>query len=402
MNNFPAIGDEVLDPNEKFKENGIDKYDLLLADGSEVNLDTHPVLVSKLGTDYLEVGQLTASDAENSDNFGSSCSVYGDRLVVGARYEDTAESSAGKVYIYDWNGSAYIAVGQLTASDAQNSDYFGVSCSVYGDRLVVGAIYEDTAGINAGKVYIYNWNGSAYIEVGQLTASDAQNSDYFGSSCDVYKNRLVVGAMYEDTAGINAGKVYIYNWNGAEYIEVGQLTASDAEDNDYFSISCSVYENRLVVGAIYEDTAGINAGKVYIYDWNGSAYTEVGQLTASDAQYGDHFGSSCSVYGDRLVVGADTEDTAVSNAGKVYIYNWNGSAYIAVGQLTASDAQNSDYFGFSCSVYENRLVVGANEEDTAGTDTGKVYIYDSLASLPNITSPDPTCPYRVVADLTGE
>ena len=48
MNNFPAIGDEVLDPSEKFKENGVDKYDLLLADGSAVNNTTHPLLHAKM------------------------------------------------------------------------------------------------------------------------------------------------------------------------------------------------------------------------------------------------------------------------------------------------------------------------------------------------------------------
>jgi len=210
--NFPSIGEPVLDPSEKYQENGIDKYDLLLADGQAVNPEAHPELFELLGlSEYEEIGQLTASDAQAGDKFGSAASVYGDRLVVGSYLEDTTGTDTGKVYIYDWNGSIYVEVGQLTASDAQHNDYFGIAASVYGDRLSVGAILEDTATTDAGKTYIYDWNGSQYNEIGQLTASDAAYQDGFGISVPVYGDRLVVGALSEDTAGTDAGKVYIYD-----------------------------------------------------------------------------------------------------------------------------------------------------------------------------------------------
>jgi len=401
--NFPSIGEPVLDPSEKFAENGVDKYDLPIADGGLIDEVTHPALYRKYATStYEEEGTLTASDAAYKDLFGVSTSVYGDRLVVGAPDEGTAALGGGKVYIYDWNGSIYVEVGQLTASDASSGDRFGFSTSVYGDRLVVGALFESTATTEAGKVYIYDWNGSIYVEVGQLTASDAAYQDFFGVSTSVYGDRLVVGAFNEDTAATDGGKVYIYDWNGSIYVEVGQLTASDAFDSDHFGLSASVYGGRLVVGAPDEDTAASGGGKVYIYDWNGSIYVEVGKLTASDASSGDRFGRSTSVYGGRLVVGATDEDTAATDGGKVYIYDWNGSTYTEIGQLTASDAAYKDFFGVSASVYGDRLVVGAPNEDTATTDAGKVYIYDEsiTANRPTMTSPDPLCPYRIVADLT--
>ena len=401
--NFPSIGEPVLDPSEKYQENGIDKYDLLLADGQAVNPEAHPELFELLGlSEYEEIGQLTASDAQAGDKFGSAASVYGDRLVVGSYLEDTTGTDTGKVYIYDWNGSIYVEIGQLTASDASQGDLFGVAVSVYGDRLVVGAYTEDSAGTDTGKVYIYDWNGSIYVEVGQLTASDAQVNDRFGRSVSVHEDRLIVGSLLEDTAATDAGKVYIYDWNGRVYVEIGQLTASDAAYQDGFGISASVYGDRLVVGAFFEDTSGTNAGKVYIYDWSGSQYVEVGQLTASDAQHNDYFGIAASVYGDRLSVGAILEDTATTDAGKTYIYDWNGSQYNEIGQLTASDAAYQDGFGISVPVYGDRLVVGTLSEDTAGTDAGKVYIYDEsiTANRPTMTSPDPLCPYRIVADLT--
>jgi len=337
---------------------------------------------------YKEVGTLLASDAEAHDYFGTSVTVAGNRLVVGAHGVDTVGVNTGKVYVYDWNGSAYIEVAQLTASDAQANDGFGIAVALSGDRLVVGAQREGTAAVAAGKVYVYDWNGSAYVEVAQLTASDAHAYDYFGISVALSGNRLVVGAYVEDTATPNTGKVYVYDWDGTAYIEVAQLTASDAQAYGLFGGSVALSGNSLVVGAHRAiapgvddtgvDTTAVDVGKLYVYDWNGIAYIEVAQLTASDAQAGDQFGRSVSLSGDRLVVGAYFENSAGPDAGKAYVYDWNSaiSVYDEVAQLTASDAQASDLFGVAVAVDDERLLVGAYARNASLAEAGKVYIYD--------------------------
>jgi len=332
---------------------------------------------------YKEVSTLLASDTEAYGYFGTSVTVAGNRLVIGVPGKDTVGVDAGKVYAYDWNGTAYVEVLQLTASDAEDYDLFGssVALSSDGNRLVVGATGEDTAAPYAGKVYIYDWSGVAYIEVTAITASDAEDYDWFGSSVALASdgNRLVVGATGEDTAGMKAGKVYIYEWNGGAYVEVAQLTASDAVVHDQFGRSVALSGNRLVVGAHYEDTAGVNAGKVYVYEWNGVAYIEVAQLTASDASAWDVFGTSVALSGNRLVVGAQYQDTAGMKAGKVYVYDWNSDtcACDEVAQLTASDTHGYDYFGSSVALSGNRLVLGAcGVRVSSLAEAGKVYVYD--------------------------
>jgi len=331
---------------------------------------------------YREVSALLASDAEAHDYFGISATVDGNRLVVGAGGKDIAAPNAGKVYIYEWNPttSAYIEVAQLTASAAAAYDYFGVSVALSGNRLVVGAYGKDTAGVAAGKVYIYEWDPttSAYIEVAQLTASDATAYDYFGVSVAISGNRLVVGAYVEDTAVPNAGKVYVYDWNGNAYVEVAQLTASEAAAYEWFGSSVALSGDRLVVGAYTEDTVGLNVGKVYAYDWDGSAYVEVVQLTASAAEAYDKFGSSVALSGNRLVVGACGVYTTGVDAGKVYVYDWNGvtSVYDEVTTITDYAAQAGDWFGRSVTVDGDRLIVGAGGKDTVVPNVGKVYIYD--------------------------
>jgi len=331
---------------------------------------------------YKEVGTSLASDSDVCGYFGTSVTVAGNRLVVGSDGTDITAVDAGKVNVYDWNGVAYVEVAQLTASDAQAYDYFGASVAIYDTRLVVGAHFENTAGVAAGKVYIYDWNGTAYVEVAQLTASDADANDQFGGAVAISGNRLVVGAYGKDTAAPNAGKVYIYEWNPttSTYVEVAQLTASDADANDQFGVSVTISRdsNRLVVGARGVGTTAVDAGKVYIYDWNcvASVYDEVAQLTASDAEAYDQFGRSTALSGTRLVVGAHFENTAGPDAGKVYVYDWSGSAYVEVAQLTASDAEATVLFGGAVAVDGERLLVAAFARNPSLTEAGNVYIYD--------------------------
>jgi hypothetical protein len=394
------VGNILLTQETEVKSKVGDKvFDLLDCDGATVSSVTHPLLVEKLPVTlrgYDEVLQLTASDAETGDLFGRGVSQYDDRLVVGAHAEDTAASNAGKVYVYDWNGSSYDEVSTLTASDADVDDVFGVSVSVDGDRLAVGAYLEDTLGSNTGKVYIYDWNGSSYDEVLQLTASDAQAGDLYGISVALEGDRLVVGANSEDTGQLNSGKVYVYDWNGSSYDEVETLKASDADPDDDYGISLSINGDLLAIGAYNEDTAASNAGKVYVYDWDGSNYIEISTLTASDAQTGDKFGVSVAIGGDTLLVGAHKKDVG----GKVYSYNWNGSSYDEITTLVASDIESGDRYGVSMYLEGDRLIVGSANEDTEASDAGKVYIYDVVTKTPNMTSPDPTVPYKIIADVT--
>lgn len=77
------------------------------------------------------------------------------------------------------------------------------------------------------------------------------------------------------------------------------------------------------MGAHYEDGEGTSRGAAYIYGRNyGGADTwgEVLKLTASDAKDQDWFGYSVDIDGDYALVGTPYVDGAGSNRGAVYIF----------------------------------------------------------------------------------
>ena len=89
---------------------------------------------------------------------------------------------------------------------------------------------------------------------------------------------------------------------------------------------------------------GSLSGSAYIFEFDGSSWTEVAKLTASDASIGDIFGRSVSISGDRAIVGAYGNDDTGTNSGSAYIYHYNGSNWVQTTKLTASDAGSDDFF----------------------------------------------------------
>jgi len=214
-------------------------------------------------------------------------------------------------------------------------------------------------------------NLQSYKPIGQqlkkIQASDAQLGDYFGYSVAASDTRIVVGAYNEDTNGSNAGSAYIFDIDGNQ---ISKIQASDAQVGDYFGYSVAVSDTRIVVGAHTEDTTAINAGSAYIFDIDGN---QIAKIQASDAQESDLFGYSVAVSNTRIVVGAYGEDTTASQAGSAYIFDIDGNQ---IAKIQASDAEANDYFGHSVAVSDTRIVVGAVYEGTTASYAGAAYIFD--------------------------
>jgi hypothetical protein len=341
---------------------------------------------------------LSAADAAADDRFGTGVALSGNAqiLAVSANLWEGANADQGGVYLYDLNSSAaWVARGSvLTAADAATADVFGASVALSADGavLAVGALlWESTSGTDRGGVYIYDWNGSTWSQRGSvIEASDAADFDAFGVSVALSADGsvLAIGARrWEGASGTDRGGVYIYDWNGSAWVQRGSvLQAADAADSDSFGSGVALSNDGaiLAVGAYgWEGATGTDRGGVYIFDWSGSAWSQRGSvIEASDAANSDEFGYSVALSSDGavLVVGAQSwEGVSGTNRGGVYIYDWSGSAWSQRGSmLEASDAADSDAYGRAVGIADNgaALVVGANTWESGATaNIGGVYSY---------------------------
>lgn len=74
---------------------------------------------------------------------------------------------------------------KLTTIDASADDALGHSVAISGDTVIVGAYLDDDAGTSSGAAYVFQRNGTTWIEAAKLTANSAAAGDFFGFSVDV-------------------------------------------------------------------------------------------------------------------------------------------------------------------------------------------------------------------------
>ena len=152
---------------------------------------------TRSGTTWGQQTKLTASDGAGADNFGYSVAVNGNTALIGA-YQNGGNGAA---YVFVGGGTSWSQQAKLTASDGAAGDEFGLSVALNGDTAVIGANGKTNS---RGAAYAFGRGGTAWMQLSKATASDGATSDNFGISVTVSGNTIVIGA-----AG-NAGKGAAY------------------------------------------------------------------------------------------------------------------------------------------------------------------------------------------------
>ncbi|AIX14473.1 structural protein [Synechococcus phage S-MbCM6] len=345
-------------------------------------LDTSVVTNTITASDYLSMGSNTY--------YGKSVGITQDKIVVGSYEADIqgVGNNRGAVYTYNLDGTGEVKIATPTGG---GGDDFGWDVDAFystadsTSKLVVGApFYEPSSSYsNSGIAYIYNADGTNQVI---LNADVITSNNRFGYSCAAGGGKVAVGAYGDDTY---RGSVFIFDEDGTNRIKV---TASDSATYDYFGFSIAIANNKLIVGAYGHEDTGSGRGCVYVYDLDGT--NEV-KIQASDAENGDAFGFSVAGDGDKILVGAYSEDTGASGAGSAYLYNYDGTGEI---KFQSNDVQSGDQFGHGTLLVDGEFIIvgnvsydgissngGALEKFIYDSDAGTV-TYDSTLPLPSHTS----------------
>jgi hypothetical protein len=328
----------------------------------------------------------------------------------------------------------------LKASNADANDHFGVSVAISGDTLVVGARFEDSSAsggeddnsvTNAGAVYVFTRSSGVWSQQAYLKASNAEDvgfniawlyppGDSFGSSVAISGNTLVVGAPAEessadggedDNSANRVGAAYVFTHSDGIWNQQAYLKASNAEAGDCFGTSVAISGDTLVVGAPYEDSSprggedndwAEDSGAAYVYTRSDGVWSQQAFIKAKDPDEdsiwihpgtGDQFGTSLSISGDTLVVGAPYEDSSTNggandnstaDAGAAYVFIRSNGIWSRQADLKASNAEAEDEFATSVAISGDTLVVGAPYEDSSADggednnsaeDAGAIYVF---------------------------
>ncbi|MEM8767873.1 MAG: cadherin-like beta sandwich domain-containing protein, partial [Pseudomonadota bacterium] len=360
---------------------------------------------------------IKASNTNDGDRFGTTVAATRDFFAVGAPGEqslsgsqsDNSGTSVGAVYVFDADlAGAPSQTDYLKASNADNRDNFGDALAADEDRLLVGARFEQSnaTGVNgngadnslnsAGAAYLFEGNGSgAYTQVAYLKASNSavSTAPEFGNAVALSGDTLAVAAWREDSGatGINgnqndtslpnAGAVYVFEETAGVWAQTAYLKASNTGQDHNFGAAIALDEDTLVVGAPGENTGQQNSGAVYVFVRDDlGTWSQQALLKANVVGLGDLFGISVALVGDMLAVGAigersdatgingnDNNQSAVSS-GAAYLFERDATGtWSQIAFLKASNTDPNDLFGFAVALDGDTLAVGASNEQSSAT-----------------------------------
>ena len=221
------------------------------------------------GTVWAEQQKLVAADGAAGDQLGTSVSVSTDTALVGSPLDDTPGGvDAGSAYVFLRSGTTWTQQQKLTASDAGNNDQLGSSVSLSLNTAVLGAPFDNNGGgSDAGSAYVFVRAGTTWTEQQKLTASDGAALDEFGASVSISSDVALVGSPRAATSGgPDTGAIYPYFRSGTTWTEQAKLLAPGGAPGDAFGFSVSVDGVLGAGGAPLTDpVGGPDSGAVNVY-----------------------------------------------------------------------------------------------------------------------------------------
>ena len=398
-----------------------------------------PLLTSTAhGDDSLSEFKLTAGIdyAAEFDQFGYSVDISGDWAVVGA-------PNGESVFLYKFDGTDWEPLEKPLVTPTSTSpptpiSYFGWDVAIDGDTLVVsdfnslwliGSVYVYTRigdswdegkelktglGVGAsvaidgntilvgapltGFTYMFTKGATGWEEKDEIV-SPLDSLPFFGWDVDLSGDTAVVGAPL-------MGFAYVFTRNEDSSWDEGQELIT----GPWVGSSVAIDSETVVVGAPsllpVSSQVPQGPGSAYVFrkDANGSWQQQ--ELPNPGV---DGFGASVAISGDRLLVGAPTDDIACPdnqfcNSGSVRMFQYDGESWsqdlhhpVLIPTLEPSP-EESDEFGWSLTIDGSRIAVGARFGDAATGEPPNAPIAQDVGSASVFILAPPNQPPIAVAE----
>jgi len=329
--------------------------------------------LSVLSDAQCELESLTSTPlSDPTAAFGLSVAIDGDTLVAGAPLE---EGRLGSAYVFERSGGHWFESAHLTPADLPDARQFGYSVAIQGDRVLVGAYQASEGGhILSGAAYLFERGTSGWAQVAKLVSSQPADAGLFGIAVALQGERAFVGAL-ETTTLPSDGAVYVFERQGTTWTEKQRLTAAVPEEQDWFGISLAVSGDTLLVGASGYEADALVLGSARVFDRLAGGWTETARIIGPAQPGGlDHFGRSVALDGGRALIGAYGPDLA-GQGGGAFLYERGPAGWSLVQELLPHEVGPNDHLGKAVALRGDRALVGAPLHGEPELDAGTAWLF---------------------------
>lgn len=340
--------------------------------------------------DPAYAGDLAPSDGVAQDLAGTSVDLRGELAIVGAPGVDGSDSDFGAAYVYRFDRDAlWSEEAKLVPFGPLPDAAFGHAVAIEGEFAAVGAPLEDTTdGKDSGAVYLYRFDGTQWVEHARLASvSTGYAFANFGWSLAMQGDLLAVGAHQDSQRDAGAGAVYVYRFDGAAWTLETTLFADDADRANRLGSAVDFDRDvdggdgraRLIAGATDTRFGGIRAGAAYVYERSADgAWTETARLLAPDRERGDKFGAAVALRGPLAAVGAVRDQQAGPLTGAAYTYRFADGRWGFEAKVVPADAAAFDHFGQAVGITPRGALIATAPFAGVG-GTAYLHRFDSAA-----------------------
>jgi PKD repeat protein len=352
-----------------------------------LGLDLAPLAANS--ADNGQYVELTGAEEDLDDRFGLSVDISGDVAIVGAPgNSEDGYSTPGTVYIFRYDGDDWVEEARLIPESSNKGDHFGHSVAVSGNVAVITALEMPDPGYYTGVAYVFRYDGQEWKEEARLTSWDGTPDDKFGCCVDIDEDIIVVGAerhvINDDEEDYQYrkknGAVYIFHYDGNDWVGEARLVEVAEGDNAYFGGSVAVSGDKVIIGAL-QDSADINnGGAAFVFHRHDSNWEQQEKLTPIDYSMGrstkslidkDEYARDVAISGDFAAVTYNYRYYGFAHAGElhyrekyyanIYIYRWDDDHWGKGRPLVPNIDEDMIGKVTSVSIDGNYLICGLRE-----------------------------------------
>jgi len=261
------------------------------------------------------------------DCFGAPTVVFGGDFLVGCPY--TRRKKAEALFLYDSSTGELLSA--FREPDAAVGNRFGdaeVSIAAVGDDLLVGACDNDPKGEDTGVAYLFE--GSTGKVIRTFHSPETDRGRGFAFAVAALEGNLLISDKNHVPPRADGGVVYLFDSVTGDVLRTFNNPAPAVDDG--FGTSITVVDGNVLVGANHANVDGLNVGAVHLFD--GSTGEHLRTFSNPTPAWDDFFGVMVVGFGKDFLIAAPYDDTAGPDAGALYLFKGGFSADFAAGEPT--------------------------------------------------------------------